>query len=70
MKKKDNTGPSCSSCLYFRKRIHDGEYVQDECRRFPPAVMAYADANGDTFPMTSYPSTEPDDWCGEFRGAQ
>jgi len=54
--------PACRDCRYWAPPftgVPDGAY--GDCRRHPPAV----DFVGET-PMTAWPATHANEWCGEF----
>jgi hypothetical protein len=46
----------CKDCVFF----HDFDY----CRINPPRLVESSDG-----PYTSWPTTDPDDWCGQFMTA-
>lgn len=52
---------TCSQCVHWK---------QPECRRYPPQVVVAEDEDGMTTPVTVFPLTDGDEWCGEHRGAQ
>jgi hypothetical protein len=65
----DRAGPNCSHCLYWREKTGEADEVRwGECRRYPPTLFAATDENGDQIPWPMQTQTEPEDWCGEFRG--
>jgi hypothetical protein len=51
----------CRECRFAHLKRSDGL----RCRRFPP-VFVYDYQTGISTPQ--HPETNPDDWCGEFRG--
>jgi len=59
---------SCKTCKFFRDE--DGA-----CRRYPPTAMP--EVSGEVTevvtlmdPISAFPLTHPDDWCGEWRGVK
>jgi len=51
----------CKNCRFSNHKRGDGLY----CHRYPP-VFVYDPATGTSAP--AHPETNPDAWCGEFRG--
>lgn len=51
----------CRECRFAQHKRGDGLY----CHRFPP-VFVYDPATGISSP--AHPETNPDNFCGEFRG--
>lgn len=50
--------PACKDCRYW---LGDGaEGAEGDCRRYPPAKYGIMSA-------TCFPTTLPEEWCGEFR---
>jgi hypothetical protein len=58
----------CSNCKFIHESV---------CRRFPPTVTlmdvpptnSYGEPIGHAFYQTQvWPTVEPTDWCGEYRG--
>lgn len=53
---------SCSWCRFFKPNINPEPQMDGNCRRRPPVWVAMEGG----FPMCSFPSVSPQDWCGEW----
>ena len=51
---------SCSNCRFAVPRDGDSEYL--ECHRYPIQIAGF-NADGDV--VSSFPATEPTEWCGD-----
>ena len=51
---------TCADCKFYQNL---GEGRAGECRRYPP-VRRFDELTQRT--ISQFPSTEPNDWCGEF----
>ena len=65
---------------YEHKVEQDGCILEGECHRYPPSMPVFANSSGHEdmdvkeliialyrqVPVTSYPYTYSDEWCGEF----
>ncbi len=49
----------CHKCQFWQGDI---EINWGECHRYPPQFWSEFESSGSAFP-----STKPNDWCGEFR---
>jgi len=54
----------CDSCVFWCR--NDKDSVLGECRKNPPAVVIYPDADYGTL----WPETLETDWCGEHQHAK
>jgi hypothetical protein len=53
---------TCEDCLYWRQRTPETP-KRAECHRNPPLRIV----DGDTCSWSEWPTTDKDDWCGEFK---
>jgi len=56
----DRYQPKCPDCAYWLEEPEEGF---GECRRYAPRPAL----NDVTKTIPYWPTTETDDWCGEFR---
>ena len=49
----------CANCKFWL----EGEFTDGSCRRYPPVVSLDEEMGF----ISTYPRTEPDDWCGEWQ---
>ena len=56
---------SCSNCLFWER--DEAEDSIGECRRNPPQVITLADEDGTMAPVSVFPASEADQWCGEHQ---
>jgi len=54
------TTESCQSCKFWK-----GDFSKRDCRRFPPVVVVRV-CDGYSSVSTEFPTTPPNDWCGEY----
>jgi hypothetical protein len=59
----DGDEPTCSSCFFWDQ---DDE-GSGTCHARPPTVVALLDSKGDLTPVTVFPATAEDEWCGEHQ---
>jgi hypothetical protein len=65
----------CSTCAYWNEmpRLTPTEDVLGTCRRNPPKAFEqrpywfHIAASGAISPISYWPATRPDDWCGEWK---
>jgi hypothetical protein len=50
----------CKSCSHW---FADGY----ECRRYPPTILIAEDEEDCVLPVSVWPQSDGDEWCGEFR---
>jgi len=55
----------CGNCVFWEKE-EDEESI-GECRRNPPQVITLADEDGTMTPVSIFPASEADHWCGEHQ---
>jgi hypothetical protein len=57
----DGARDACARCRYWRRL--EANPSQGECRRRAPRPVT----DGGVHSVATWPVTDPDDWCGEFR---
>ncbi len=67
----------CETCRFFFRDTHEGEVVDEFCRRYPPTVVvklvAVRELDGyDIVPSADteygqFPTVFPNCWCGEYQ---
>lgn len=55
--------PRCDGCRFWTAITCPEYHGQGWCNRFPPVPLCI---NPGCPPVSEYPITDPDDWCGEF----
>ena len=55
----------CGNCVFWDK--DEDEESIGECRRNPPQVITLADEDGIMAPVSVFPASEADHWCGEHQ---
>jgi hypothetical protein len=55
----------CGNCVFWDK--DEEEESIGECRRNPPQVITLADEDGTMTPVSVFPASEVDQWCGEHQ---
>jgi hypothetical protein len=55
----------CGNCVFWDK--DEDEESIGECRRNPPQVITLADEDGIMTPVSVFPASEADQWCGEHQ---
>jgi len=55
----------CGNCVFWDQ--DEEEESIGECRRNPPQVITLADENGTMTPVSVFPASEADHWCGEHQ---
>jgi hypothetical protein len=55
----------CGNCVFWDK--DEEEDSIGECRRNPPQVITLADEDGTMTPVSIFPTSEADHWCGEHQ---
>jgi hypothetical protein len=55
----------CGNCVFWDKE--EDEDSIGECRRYPPQVITLADEDGTMTPVSIFPASEADHWCGEHQ---
>lgn len=55
----------CGNCVFWDK--DEEEESIGECRRNPPQVITLADEDGIMTPVSVFPASEADQWCGEHQ---
>jgi hypothetical protein len=55
----------CGNCLFWEK--DEAEESIGECHRNVPQVIALPDQDGQLIPVSVFPATEVDQWCGEHQ---
>lgn len=55
----------CGNCVFW-DQDEDEESI-GECRRNPPQVITLADEDGTMTPVSVFPASEADHWCGEHQ---
>jgi hypothetical protein len=55
----------CGNCVFWDK--DEDEESIGECRRNPPQVITLADEDGTMTPVSIFPASEADHWCGEHQ---
>lgn len=55
----------CKTCHFIYK--NNEKDVGGECRRFPPQINTYSNANGDVDWVSDFPWVNDESYCGEFR---
>ena len=58
-------GNGCGNCVFWDK--DEDEESIGECRRNPPQVITLADEDGTMTPVSVFPASEADHWCGEHQ---
>ena len=57
----------CGNCVFWDKDEEEDNDSIGECRRNPPQTIALADENGILTPVSLFPASEADQWCGEHQ---
>jgi hypothetical protein len=55
----------CGNCVFWAN--NEEEESIGECRRYPPQVITLADEDGTMTPVSVFPASESDEWCGEHQ---
>jgi len=55
----------CGNCVFWDK--DEEEESIGECRRNPPQVITLTDEDGTTTPVSGFPVSAVDQWCGEHQ---
>jgi len=55
--------PTCLSCFFWQQ----DEENSGTCHANPPAVVALLNNEGNLTPVTVFPATSDDEWCGEYQ---
>jgi hypothetical protein len=55
----------CGNCVFWAN--DEEEESIGECRRYPPQVITLADEDGTMTPVSVFPASEVDQWCGEHQ---
>jgi hypothetical protein len=55
----------CGNCVFWDK--DEDEESIGECRRNPPQVITLVDEDGTMTPVSIFPTSEADHWCGEHQ---
>lgn len=58
--------PSCGACAFWDRGNHSTTGL---CRRWGPDRLAVTDSLAVLVAESGWPTTGPDDWCGEFEAA-
>lgn len=60
--------PLCEKCIYWTQLNHIG---LGQCRKYAPGChrVVPESKHGTEWLVTEWPLTQPDDWCGEYKGA-
>lgn len=65
-----NANPPCETCRFWRKWDSQGRAggVFGECRKLSPVViLVRANSPGPDRPVSKWPTTRSNDWCGRHR---
>jgi len=58
---EDGDDPTCSSCFFWDR----GDENSGTCHASPPTVVALLNSEGNLAPVSVFPATSDDEWCGE-----
>lgn len=58
---EDGDDPTCSSCFFWDQDDENS----GTCHASPPTVVALLNSEGNLAPVTVFPATSDDEWCGE-----
>jgi hypothetical protein len=59
----DGDEPTCASCFFWDQ----DEENSGTCHARPPTVVALLNSEGNLAPVTVFPATSDDEWCGEHQ---
>jgi len=58
---EDGDDPTCSSCFFWDQDDENS----GTCHASPPTVVALLNSEGNLAPVSVFPATSDDEWCGE-----